>query len=60
MGNRESMEYSSHVEYVQPGSFHVGSSVDPSDRNKQHSQFIADNFTSLDQVFVHNLILLML
>eukprot|EP00268_Persea_americana_P006160 TRINITY_DN12192_c0_g1_i1.p1 TRINITY_DN12192_c0_g1~~TRINITY_DN12192_c0_g1_i1.p1 ORF type:complete len:413 (+),score=65.65 TRINITY_DN12192_c0_g1_i1:179-1417(+) len=50
MGNKESMEYSPHVEYVQPGSFHVGSSVDPSDRNKQHSQFIADNFTSLDQV----------
>ncbi|RWR90226.1 E3 ubiquitin-protein ligase RGLG1 [Cinnamomum micranthum f. kanehirae] len=50
MGNKESMEYSSRVEYVQPGSFHVGSSVDPSDRNKQHSQLIADNFTSLDQV----------
>lgn len=60
MGNKESIEYASAVEYVQRDSFHVGSSVDPSDRNKQHSQFIADNFTSLDQIFVHNLILLML
>lgn len=55
MGNRESMEYSSPIEYVQPASFHAGSSMDASNRNKQNSQYIGDNFTSLDQVFTHDL-----
>ncbi|XP_077212762.1 copine (Calcium-dependent phospholipid-binding protein) family [Tasmannia lanceolata] len=50
MGNKESVEDSTPVEYVQQRSFEVGSSMVPSHQNIQQSMSIADNFSSLDEV----------
>ncbi|KAL5982725.1 hypothetical protein ACLOJK_016801 [Asimina triloba] len=54
MGNKESVGYPSHSEYAQQPSRKVESTVAPTNQyqNMRHSRYIADNFSSLDELFV--------